>query len=445
MTPRRTMLPVDLAQTDKLQRRKIALRQDRKAYRGHRAGFAVALCAALALLALPAAAQQAEPHWVGSWASSQQTPEPRNALADAELTDATLRQVLRTTLGGQMLQVQISNAFGTEPLVVDSVHIAYSADPASSQIVADSDHAVLFDGKASVTVPAGASYWSDPVALVVKPLTSLAVTMHLPQAPAQQTGHPGSRTTSYFLPGRHMDDAVLSDAKTVDHWYQLAGIAVSAAEDARAIVALGDSITDGRGTTTNGNDRWTDILAERLQQNPATRDVSVLNLAIGGNRILEDGLGPNALARFDRDVLAQPGVRYLIVLEGINDLGTLTLDAPASAEAHQDLTDRIIGALGQMVERARAHGIVAIGGTIMPDGASDYYHPGELDNAGREQVNEWIRAPGHFDAVIDFARIAQDPEDPMRLAPLFDSGDGLHPGPEGYRAIADAIPLSLFE
>ena len=153
------------------------------------------------------------------------------------------------------LQVQISNAFGTEPLVVDAVHIAYSADPATSQIVADSDHAVTFDGKASVTVPAGASYWSDPVALAAKPLTSLAVTIHFPHAPAQQTGHPGSRTTSYIMPGRHMSDTALTDAKTVDHWYQLAGIAVSGADDARAIVTLGDSITDGRGSTTNGNDR----------------------------------------------------------------------------------------------------------------------------------------------------------------------------------------------
>ena len=445
MTFKRILMPADLAQADGLQRRQIARKDHGIKRRGQRTGFAVALCAALALLASPAVAQQAEPHWVGSWASAQQIPEPRNALADAELTNATLRQVIRTTLGGPSLQVQISNAFGTEPLVVDAVHIAYSADPATSQIVADSDHAVTFDGKASVTVPAGASYWSAPVALAAKPLTSLAVTIHFPHAPAQQTGHPGSRTTSYIVPGRHMSDTALTDAKTVDHWYQLAGIAVSAADDARAIVTLGDSITDGRGSTTNGNDRWPDRLAERLQQNPATRDVSVLNLAIGGNRILKDGLGPNALARFDRDVLAQPGVRYLIVLEGINDLGMLTLDAPVSEEAHQALTDQIIGALGQMVERARAHDIKAIGGTIMPDGASDYYHPGKLDNASREKINEWIRAPGNFDAVIDFARIAQDPQDPTRLAPRFDSGDGLHPGPQGYQAMADAIPLSLFE
>ena len=413
--------------------------------RGRISVVASALCAGLVALTSPAAAQQATQHWVGSWASAQQIPEPHNALPDAKLDDATLRQVVRTTLGGPSLRVQISNAFGTEPLVVDGVHIAYSADPATSRIVTGSDHEVSFDGKARVTVPAGASYWSDPVALAAKPLSSLAVTMHFPKAPAQQTGHPGSRATSYIASGTHLAEAALTGADTVGHWYQLAGIAVAGKPEARAIVTLGDSITDGHAATTNGDDRWPDRLAERLQQNPAPRDVSVLNLGIGGNRILQDGLGPNALARFDRDVLAQPGVRYLIVLEGINDLGTLTRDAPASAQAHDSLTDRIIGAMQQMVERAHAHGITVIGGTIMPDGASDYYHPGKLDDANRERINDWIRAPGHFDKVIDFAKITQDPAAPNRLAPRFDSGDGLHPGPQGYRAMADAIPLSLFE
>lgn len=402
--------------------------------------------AALALVAAPAAAQRQQPaHWIGSWASAQQIPEPNNALPPEQLTDATLRQIVHLTTGGTALRVQISNAFGTEPLVVDGVHVAWSADPATARIVAGSDRALTFDGRASVTVPAGASYWSDPVALAARPLANLAVTMHLPTAPARETSHPGSRATSYVAPGTHLDAADLPDATKVEHWFQLAGVAVSAAPGARAVIAFGDSITDGHAATTNGNTRWPDRLAERLQANAATRDVSVLNLGIGGNRLLLDGLGPNALARFDRDVLAQPGARYLIVLEGINDLGTFTRDTRRTPAEHDALVARLIGAFGQIVARARAHGIKAIGGTIMADGASDYYHPGKLSEADRQKINAWIRAPGHFDAVVDFDMITRDPADSSRLKAAVDSGDGLHPGPAGYKAMADAIPLSLFD
>ncbi|GGO91058.1 SGNH/GDSL hydrolase family protein [Stakelama pacifica] len=411
----------------------------RRAWRG----MMGAVLAGFVLAATPAAAQD-KPHWVGSWAAAQQTPEPHNALPQEMLSDATLRQIIRTSIGGKVLRVQVSNAFGTEPLTIDGAHVARSADPASARIVAGSDHALTFDGKSNVVIPAGASYWSDPVNMPVDPLSSLAVTLHLPKAPSGQTGHPGSRATSYVAAGSHLGDTNLPEAKTVDHWYQLAGLAVSASPMARAIVTLGDSITDGHGATTNGNDRWPDRLAERLQANPATRDISVLNLGIGGNRILNDGLGPNALARFDRDVLAQPGVRYLIVLEGINDLGTLTREAPVGADEHAALSDRMIGALKQIVLRARMHGVKAIGATIMPDGASGYYHPDAMNEADRRKVNAWIRKPGNFDAVIDFAKLTADPKDPTRLAPKFDSGDGLHPGPQGYRAMADSIPLELF-
>ncbi|MBR0552524.1 SGNH/GDSL hydrolase family protein [Stakelama marina] len=403
--------------------------------------------AAALLAASPTAvlAQDSAPNWVGSWASAQQIPEPHNALPDDALNDATLRQVVRLSSGGKTIRVQLSNAFGTQPLVVDGVHVALSAAPDSARIAPGSDRTVTFDGSDSVTIPAGASYWSDPVAFAAKPLASVTVTMHLPEAPARQTGHPGSRATSYVVPGDHLSAADLPDARTVDHWYQLAGVAVEAPKDGRAIVTLGDSITDGHASTTNGNDRWPDRLAERLQADPDTRDISVLNLGIGGNRILNDGLGPNALARFDRDVLAQPGVRYLIVLEGINDLGTLTRDKPVSAAEHKALVDRIIGAFRQMVLLARSHGIKAIGGTIMPDAASGYYHPGPLSEADRQAINAWIRHPGNFDAVIDFDRITRDPAHPDRLRSDIDSGDGLHPGPHGYKVMADAIPLDLFK
>ena len=211
---------------------------------------------------------------------------------------------------------------------------------------------------------------------------------------------------------------------------------------AAAIVVLGDSITDGYGVQPNTDTRWPDFLARRLQADPRTRHLAVLNHGIGGNRMLLDGLGPNALARFERDVLAQPGVRYLILLEGVNDLGTLTRDAPATPEAHRALVEGIIGAYRQMVERARARGIRAIGATILPYGASEYYHPNALNEADRQAINAWIRAPGHFDALIDFDAMIRDPAAPTRMRADLDSGDGLHPSIAGYEAMAEAVPLS---
>lgn len=399
---------------------------------------------ALTMAAAPAQSQQ-QSRWVGSWATSQQVPEERNALPSADLEDATLRQVVRLSIGGRRVRVLLSNAFGTEPLRIDAAHIARSLAPDSSRIDPATDRALSFDGAHAVIIPAGASYWSDPVAFDAAPLSAVTVTIHLPRAPKGQTSHPGSRATSYVVPGNRVTDAELRDAKPVNHWYQLAGISVEADRNARAIVTLGDSITDGHGATTNGNNRWPDQLADRLRADRSMRSVAVLNHGIGGNRLLTDGLGPNALARFDRDVLAQPGVRYLIVLEGINDLGTLTRDAPVSAEAHAELVARMIGAYRQIVARARAAGIKVIGATILPDGTSPYYHPDAQNEADRQAVNAWIRAPGNFDAVIDFDAVMRDPADPRRMKPAYDSGDGLHPSVAGYRAMAAAVPLALFK
>lgn len=385
-------------------------------------------------------------HWVGSWASSQQVPEERNALTDADLTDATLRQVVRVSIGGSRVRVLLSNAFGTEPLVIGAAHLAPNAAPGSARIDTPGGRALKFDGHDSVTIPAGASWWSDPVAMPLKPLQRVTVTMYLPKAPKVQTSHPGSRTTSYLAHGNHVADADLPAAKTIDHWYQLAGLSVAAttSASARAVVTFGDSITDGRGATTNQDDRWPDALAERLRGNPATRDIGVLNHGIGGNRLLNNGLGPNAVARFDRDVLAQPGVRYVILLEGINDLGTLTRDKPVSPAEHAELVRRMIGAYAQMIDRAHAHGIKMIGATILPDGGSETYHPDALNEADRQAVNAWIRTPGHFDAVADFDRVMRDPADPTRMRKELDSGDKLHPNPAGFRAMAAAVPLAAF-
>jgi len=388
--------------------------------------------------------QAAQPHWVGSWAASQQLVEPHNALGEDELRDSTLRQIVHLSLGGTKLRLHLSNRFGTAPLRFVSVHIARSVAAASSKIDTATDKALTFSGSADVTVPAGADYISDPIDFRAAPFADIAISLHLETPPAEETGHPGSRATSYVTHGDHVSEGDLADAKKVEHWYFISGIDVAAPPAAVAIVTLGDSITDGHGATTDANNRWPDVLAKRLQANAATREVAVLNHGIGGNRILLDGLGPNALARFDHDVLTQPGAQYVVVLEGINDIGTLSREHEVPAAEHDALVRHIIAAYEQMIVRAHTHAIKVFGATILPFVSSSYYHPGTAAEADREAINAWIRAPGHFDAVIDLDKITRDPEHPERLKTAFDSGDHLHPSPEGYAAMANAIPLSLF-
>jgi lysophospholipase L1-like esterase len=385
----------------------------------------------------------AQQHWVGSWAASQQRPEPQNSLTDDDLHDATLRQVVHLSMGGSRIRVHLSNRFGTAPFHISRVDVAQPASRTSGAIKPSTDKALTFSGSADVTIPAGAEYVSDPLAFAAPALSDLAITLHVDEPPSQQTGHPGSRETSFLVHGDVVSAAELSNAKQVDHWYFISAVDVESASDARAVVAFGDSITDGHGATTNGNDRWPDVLAKRLQTQGSTRKVAVLNHGIGGNRLLLDGLGPNALARFDDDAIAQTGVRYLIVLEGINDIGTLTRDRDASQSEHDALVGHMIGAYEQMIARAHAHGITVIGATILPFVGSGYYHPGPAADADRQAVNQWIRAPGHFDAVVDFDQVTRDPQHSDRLLPPYDSGDHLHPSPAGYAAMADAIPLSL--
>jgi lysophospholipase L1-like esterase len=407
----------------------------------------LALAASLSGFAMFAsAAPGTEPeHWVGSWAASQQVPEPANALPANDLRDATVRQIVHLSVGGARLRVHLSNAFGTTPLRIDSVHIASPISPSSDKIDTATDRALTFAGNPEVIIPAGAEYISDPIGYPVAALSNLAISFHLSEPPARQTGHPGSRSTSYVVHGDMVAAAELPNATKVDHWYQIAGVDVTGPADGASIVALGDSITDGHATTTNGNDRWTDVLAQRLQGSPATSMIGVLNEGIGGNHLLVDGLGPNALARFNRDVLAQTGVRYVIVLEGVNDLGGLTRLGEVPSAEHEALVARILGAYQQIVLRAHAHGLEVIGATITPYAGSDYYHPTARDEMDRQAVNQWIRAPGHFDAVVDFDQVMRDPSHPDHLLPSYDSGDHLHPSPAGYRAMADAIPRALFE
>jgi lysophospholipase L1-like esterase len=381
--------------------------------------------------------------WIGTWASAQQLLEPKDALPAQGLRNSTLRQVVRLSIGGSRFRLRVSNAFGAAPLQLSAVHVA-RASPGSSRIDATSDRALTFNERREVVIPAGAEYVSDPLDYPLPPRADLAVTLQITEAPQQQTGHPGSRTTSYLTTGAMASALELPKARAIDRWFFFSGIEVAAAAGAASIVVLGDSITDGRGTTTNGNDRWTDVLAERLLRNEATRGLAVINSGIGGNRLLTDGNGPNALARFERDVLAHSGVRYLIVLEGINDIGMLTRDGAATDAQHEELVRGMIGAYRQMVVRARAHGIKVIGATLGPFVGSEYYHPGASSELDRQVVNAWIRAPGNFDAVIDFDKVLVDPARPDRLRAGYDSGDHLHPSPAGYRAMAEAVPLELF-
>ncbi len=415
-------------------------------------GLATALAAFMCVF--PAIAADAASAWVGSWAAGQQIPEPNNVAPPASLEHSTVRQIVHLSAGGTRIRVRVSNAFGKAPLHMLAVHVARPVSARSARIDPASDRALTFNERPDVLIPAGAEYISDPLDYSVAPLSDLTVSLELESAPEQQTGHPGSHATSYLAPGAAVSAADLPAAQRVEHWYFLSGVEVSAAPGTAAVVAFGDSITDGHGSTTDGNDRWPDDLAARLQHDGATRgiasrgtstrDTAVLNAGIGGNRLLLDGLGPNALARLDRDVLAQSGVRYLIVLEGINDIGMLTRGATATQAQHEDLVQRMIGAYREIVMRAHSHGIKVIGATVLPFMGSDYYHPDQANEHDRKAVNAWIRAPGDFDAVVDFDKVTADPAHPDRLRADYDSGDHLHPSPAGYRAMADAIPLELF-
>lgn len=393
---------------------------------------------------LAAATAQATPgeRWTTAWWTSQLALDSQNALPAADLTDATLRQIVRLQGPATRLRVRFTNRFGSAPLTIDGATIARAVDAASPRIDAATLRPLRFGGATAVTIPAGADYWSDPVDVKDAGGTDLAISFYVANPPTQQTGHPGSRATSYLVHGNHSADPDLTGAKTVDHWFQIAGIE-AVAPKTRAIVAFGDSITDGYGVKPNTNARWTDALQRRLRAAPGMGEVAVLNAGIGGNRLLNDGLGPNALARFDHDVIGQPGVTHLIVLEGVNDLGTLTRDAPVPAAAHTALVARMMDAYRQIVARAHARGIKAIGATIMPYAGSGYYHPDAQNEADRQAVNRWIRSPGNFDGVIDFDAAMRDPADPKRLRKDYDSGDGLHPSVAGYAAMAAAVPLAL--
>lgn len=378
-------------------------------------------------------------HWVASWGAAQQVPEPHNELPPQYWQDATLRQIVHTSLGGERLRVRISNTFGTEPLAVDAAGIALARAAGDPAVDATSARPLTFDGRAAVTIPAGAEYYSDPVTMAHAPGTDLAISLYFKAPPARQTGHPGSRATSFVGAGNRVGAATWGDATRVEHWYALADVEVAAPAALRALVAVGDSITDGNGATTDGNNRWPDLLARRLRA--AGRPMGVVNAGIGGGRMLRDGLGPNLAARFERDVLGRAGVSHAIVLIGVNDLGNLHRNVSDDPAVRAQLLADLRLAFRQLVERAHGRGVCVIGGTIAPYGGSDYYKPGPVNEADRRQLNEWIRTSGTFDAVADFDAALRDPAAPHLLRKDLDKGDGLHPSGAGLRALAEAVPL----
>lgn len=380
-------------------------------------------------------------HWVASWGTAQMVPETANELPAANWRDASIRQIVHLSLGGSEVRVRLSNAYGTAPLLVDAASVARAVAPGRAAIDAATLQVLTFDGRSTVTIPAGAEYYSDPVSLDAPAGADLAISLHFTGEPARQTSHSGARASSFLAAGNRTADADWPGAATVTRWFAITDVDVLAPRAAGALVAIGDSITDGYGVTTDGNDRWTDVLAARLRRDNVP--IGTVNAGIGGGRMLKDGLGPNLVSRFERDVLGRAGVTHALVLIGVNDLGNLHRNTPdLPADRRQLLADLRL-AHRQLATRARARGVCLIGATVTPYVGSDYYHPEPANEADRQELNAWIRDAGVFDAVVDFDAALRDPAQPQRLAPQYDSGDHLHPSLAGYRAMADAVPFEM--
>jgi len=388
------------------------------------------------------AVAQNKEHWVTTWATAQQlAPQPPlpgpGPNVPATLKNQTVRMVARSSVGGRRVRIQVSNAFGSKPLVISNTHIALRDKGAA--IVRMSDRALAFGGRPTMTVPPGALIVSDPVDLAVPKLTDLAISLYLPEDTGTPSIHPIGLHTNYIADGEGTAKTSLDTSMTTTAYLWLSSIDVLAPANAGAIVAFGDSITDGFSTTIDKDQAWPALLAKRFAAAKSTEMLGVLNLGIAGNRVLRDGAGVSALARFDRDVLSRTGVRWMTLLEGINDI---TFSALPVFSTEVVTAEDLIGGYRQIIERAHMHGIKVAGATIMPvGGVSTYRESGE---AVRQAVNQWIRGSGAFDAVIDFDALMRDPADPKRLRPEFDPGDHVHPDDKGNERMAQAIDLAIF-
>jgi lysophospholipase L1-like esterase len=410
----------------------------------HDFSFAAAMFAIAAMLGgCGASAGSSDVHWVTSWGTANMQPDPDNRMPDEKWFDSSLRQMVHVSLGGTRLRVRISNLYGTAPLEIDAANIAKAVATGRPDIVAASLRKLTFTGQERVTIPAGGEYYSDPVDLEHARGADLAISLHYKAAPERQTGHPGSRTTSFMVRGNRVAETAWPDSEKVVRWFQIADIEVQAPRSVGAVSVIGDSITDGHGATTDHNDRWPDQLMARLWSEGIT--MGVVNTGIGGNRLVRDGLGPNVVSRFDRDVIARAGVTHVIVLIGVNDLGILHRNKLDTAEARAKLVADLEAGYRQITERAHAHGICVIGGTIVPFTDSDYYHPGPDNESDRQALNAWIRSSGVFDAIADFDAVTRNPAKPAEMLPQLDTGDHLHPSPAGFKVMADAVPISALK
>ncbi|KJA26591.1 hypothetical protein HYPSUDRAFT_36307 [Hypholoma sublateritium FD-334 SS-4] len=419
--------------------------------------FLLLTTAALAILLNgigSAAAVAASTHWVDTWTTMPQLTEAANLpnppfnQTGLVFPNSTIRQTLHMSIGAEQIRLRISNVFGGSNLPITAVSIALPVNGSAgvSAIQKGTSKSVTFSGFTSIVIPNGALVVSDPIDFPVKPQSMITVTLYTAEGQTTNsiTSHPGSRTTTWFQFGNAINALNLTDPslQSVAHWYFLSAVEALVPATTSALAIVGDSITDGRASDTDGNDRWPDLLLARMQKNSATQNIAVVNQAAGGNRILADGLGPNAFGRIERDVIAQSGIKFSMIFEGVNDIGT----ADATTEAQQAVGDQLIWAFKQIVTRLNIAGLPVFAATITPFSGDPTIQPysSPVREVTRQRVNAFIRTSGIFDAVVDFDKVVADPANPSQLNPIYDSGDFLHPNVAGYQAMANVVDLSIF-
>jgi lysophospholipase L1-like esterase len=390
------------------------------------------------LVAFPVTVWPAPLHWVATFTDPQPlipTPLPDDPIVAENLRhgfhDQTVRMIVHTSIAGSALRLRLTNPFDSLPVQIGAVHVALRRS--GSDIVPGSDRTVLFNGNGKVTVGPGMVIVSDPVGLALPPQIDVAVSLYLPGNSGPPSAHDGSHT-SYIASGNLTASPDMSGAETAPVYYWLKSIEVMAPASAGLIVALGDSITEGYQSTVDTDRTWPSMLSKRLAGSRQTHQIAVGDMGISSNRLLHNGAGASALARFNHDVLGQAGTRWVVLLLGINDIGLSEMDRVTA--------DELIGGYHQIIEQAHAHGLKVIGGTLPPYEGADYFRP--AGEKMRQTVNAWIRNSRAFDAVVDFDAATRDPVHPTRLRAAYDSGDHLHPNDAGYAAMANAFDLSFF-
>lgn len=400
----------------------------------------VVVVALLARSLSSVSAQQPAPRWIATWAASTQAAPPRPPADSVDgtptWTNRTVREVVRVSIGGDQVRIRLSNEYGDRPLVIGSAHIALRT--AGAEINPVSDRSITFNGRSSIVIRAGANMVSDAVSLTIPSLSDVAISLYLADSARTSTRHSLGLQTNYVsAPGDVTGAASFPPDTTMNYWIFLRGVDVVNPAATGAIVTIGNSITDGARSSPDSNRRWPNVLAQRLLAS-SEPPKAVVNAGISGGRVLSPVAGPSALERFDRDVLMQPGVTHVIVLEGINDI---TRGTKPTNPRDEVTAEELIAGHKQLVDRAHEHGLLIYGATLTPIGGMRV-SPEVV--AKHDALNAWIRASGAYDGVIDFEKITRDPADSTRFLPAYDSGDHLHPSDVGYKAMGEAIDLALF-